>query len=858
MIPPFFKQPKNYLIAGIVAVFALVALWIRLLPSFSAGSTDIISMVAMDDPFYNLRQVELLLAHFPAYAWFDPMSYYPHGTLVYWGPVFPMIIATCCLVTGAVARPEMIGTALLVTPFLAAATVVLMYYVGRFFGDYKTGLLASGFAAVISGQFLTVSIYGYIDHHIAEVLFSTLFCLLYCYALISAENAVIDLRQVFVQKKVIFLSFIAGIGYLAGLFVMPTMILFALIVGVFTVIQFIIDTYRGHSGEYLLLVNVTVFLVASIGLALFGFKDPGLNLSTYSPGHIFAYAGLIGGTAVLYLLGKYCAQKKKWYYFPAALAGCAVAVAAILFVAAPQIYNLLIASLYAFFGQAPVTQTVLEAQGWSLANAWSSFNYGLLLFAGGIAVLAWKNYKKVRPHLVFAIAWSAVVFLSTWQHLRYEYYLAINIALLSAVLVSFAAEEAWPVIRRSTGAGSGARATDTTRASASRSVQEKPQKKARKKVTTPAAALFVVVIIGAAFFVYTSVSDNYTGLSDIGIRTIPDWQESLVWLGNNTPDPGVTYLGEYDQATFTYPAQSYGVMSWWDYGHMITFIAKRIPNANPFQQGVEGPDGAAAFFVTTSEDTAGAILDRDGTKYVITDVLMDSGKFPAMATWYNSSLAADPYMKTVYVPSQTIANRYETGLLYTQDYYLTMVSRLHNFDGSMTNSTGCYYIEYVDGDVTNVSLPVLTNAIQMNTTAASARARDYNQNAENGYHAGVFGVSVIQPVDTVPALCHYRLIHESPTDVITSATADVKYVKVFEYVKGAHINGTGIIELPLVTNTGRNFTYRQESINGEFVVPYSTTGSSYGVTATGKYRIAGSGQEFDVPESAVVQGLAVN
>jgi dolichyl-diphosphooligosaccharide--protein glycosyltransferase len=86
----------------------------------------------------------------------------------------------------------------------------------------------------------------------------------------------------------------------------------------------------------------------------------------------------------------------------------------------------------------------------------------------------------------------------------------------------------------------------------------------------------------------------------------------------------------------------------------------------------------------------------------------------------------------------------------------------------------------------------------------------------------------------------------------------VKYVKVFEYVPGAKIKGDGVIEIPLVSNTGRQFTYRQESVNGEFVVPYSTSGNPYDVKATGKYRIVGTGAEFDVSEDAVQNGLQIN
>jgi dolichyl-diphosphooligosaccharide--protein glycosyltransferase len=176
----------------------------------------------------------------------------------------------------------------------------------------------------------------------------------------------------------------------------------------------------------------------------------------------------------------------------------------------------------------------------------------------------------------------------------------------------------------------------------------------------------------------------------------------------------------------------------------------------------------------------------------------------------------------------------------------------------MTPATSVYYIEYADPDVSHVSVPVITNAIATNSTDAAARAAQYNLNAPSGYHATVLSSSIVQPLDSVPALRHYRLIHESPTTTISSKTYDVKYVKVFEYVKGAHIKGNGIIDIPLVTNTGRNFTYRQQSINGEFIVPYATTGSMDQVKATGPYHIEGTSTTFDVPESAVENGLAIN
>jgi dolichyl-phosphooligosaccharide-protein glycotransferase len=867
MLQSGWKNYRKYGIAALVALFALFALWIRLLPMFTVSHTDILDMVAMDDPMYNLRQVEVMLAQFPGYAWFEPMTLYPVGTTIYWGPLFTVILTLFCFVTGASTRPEIISAALLVPPLMAAATVVVMYYAGRVFGDWKTGLLASGFTAVICGQFFTVSFYGYIDHHIAEVLFSTIFCLAYGYALVSEKDRKIDFKNFGTYRQTLVLSLLCGVAYLLGLLVMPTMILFAMIVAVFTIVQFVLDFSRGRSGDYLLVINGGTFLVAIAGLLLFGLKSTVVDLASYSVGHIFAYAGLIGGTFLLWYLSDYL-RGKKWYYYPGVLAGIGCVLAVLLFLLSQPLYTLFVYDLYAFFGQQAITNTVQEAMGWSADRAWDSFNYALLLLAGGILVILYRNRTDEHPHHIFAMVWALVMLISTWQHMRYEYYLAICIALLSAICMGFVIDLLRPVIAGRDGILSPGRGTEGgSRQETDTPSRKRTAKQARKKTESSHAdmhvrtALAVFVIGLAVLFVYSSVSDSYTRMSNAGPQMIADWKESMVWMGNNTPDTGVDYLAIHDPRTFRYPDQSYGVMSWWDYGHMITFIAKRIPNANPFQQGVAGPDGAAAYFVATDEEAADRILDHDGTRYVVTDILMDdllTGKFHAMATWYNSTAGIAPFARSFYVPAGSNGTQYEYAMFIRQDYYLTMVSRLHNFDGSMTAPSRVFYAEYADPSLAGTQYPVMARGSQMNATEALQKAEQFNANASAGTHAGIFSYSLAYPVETVPALRHYRLVHESPTNVYDSATLNVKFVKVFEYVKGAHIKGTGIISVPLVTDTGRHFTYRQESINGEFIVPYSTSGNPYGVRAGGKYTIEGSGQTFDVPESAVMDGALLN
>jgi dolichyl-diphosphooligosaccharide--protein glycosyltransferase len=857
------KNRRTQLIIGLVALFSIFALWLRLLPMINMGNTDVLMMVASDDPLYNLRQVEQILANFPNYAWFDPMTFFPTGMSVPWGPLFPTIIAVVALITGATTRPEIISTGLLIPPIMGMMIVAIMYFVGKICGDWKTGLLASGFTAVVSGQFFYRSFFGYMDHHIAEVLFSTIFCLLYMYTVFSEKDTKIDLKDISTYKKTLLLSGLAGIAYLLGLFVMPTMILFAMIVGIFTTIQFVIDVYRGKSGEYLLVINTIIFSVAIIGFLVYGFNSPGINLITYSIGHIYAYLALIGGTAFLYGVAR-LVKEKDWYYYPAVLIGSGILFALVLIVVSPQIYNLFITAFFSFFGQQATTNTVQEARGWAPNLAWVTFNYGLILMVGGALVMLYNNIKDEHPHQIFALVWSLTMLISTWQHIRYEYYLAVNVALLSSVCVSFTFDNGWADIRRlAIRLSSDTEDPQLNKGGTEVPPKSKKQKKTHKKGTETSQPnyiniAFVILVLGLGIlFAYTSASLSYSNAAGDSIRMNPDWRESLDWMGNNTPDTNVNYTTIYNPKTFQYPPEAYGVMSWWDYGHMITYIAKRIPNANPFQAGVTGPTGSANYFMSISEDEGNQVLDRAKTRYIITDIEMDTGKFWAMATWYNASVAASPYQMTLLTPAQNNPNSYESVLLNTQQYYLTMISRLHNFDGSLTTPTNAYYIEYADPTISQVSLPVITGAEAMNATDAVSRAAEYNFKAPAGYHAAALSPAITLPIETVPALRHYRLVHESPSNVFNSKTNDVKYVKVFEYVKGAHIKGEGIIQVPLISNTGRNFTYRQMSINGEFIVPYSTTGNPYGVKTTGKYRVITSGREYDVSESAVMQGSVI-
>lgn len=857
---------KTPFIIAILVLFSILVLWIRLLPLFTLNGNDILNIVGSDDPLYNLRQIESMTRNFPAYGWFDAMTLFPTGNTIHWGPLFIWIISAICIVAGAATRPEIIQLSLAIPPVMAVIMIPVIFLLVRKISDWKTGLFAAGFITVVAGQYFFRSLYGYLDHHIAEVLFSTIFSLAYISALGYMKKNPVDLSRFETLRIPLVYAVLTGIAFILGLYTMPTMILFALIVTVFTVIQFVWDFYRKQPGDYLLILNAIVFGMATTGFLLIGVQTEGMALNFYTIGHPLAYLMLILGTAVLWGLSRYL-REKGFFVYTGTIVAIGIVAAGFLFVALPEVFNSLIGGIFEFFGQNALALTVQEARSWTVEEAWATFNWGLVLMAGGFIVMILRSIREERPDQHYVLIWSAFILISAWQHIRYEYFLAVNIAILSGICIGYIFNWSY---RSAAGFLQKGSATDSSLAKPAagqrppkKGAAGKHQKAAAPKPKSPEsrAGTWKLLVLAGAFilallFVYSSLTAEYQVASSGVINMNPDWRESLEWMGENTPDTGVDYYTVYNKASFTYPATAYGVMSWWDYGHMITYIAKRIPNANPFQAGVAGPYGSAAYFMADTEDKANAIADHQGTRYVITDIEMDTLKFWAMATWFNATLGREPYQKDFLIPDQNNPNMYVSATLYGAPYYESMVSRLHNFDGSEVTAGTAVYVEYEDPDE-NQPLPAIIRAQKIDAAQAVAMAAQFNRQAPEGRGADVVSSGLTEPITNLSALRHYRLVHESPSSVYSAPGVDLRYVKVFEYVRGAVIRGDGTIELPVVSDAGRRFTYRQKSVNGTFVVPYSTAGSPYGVKATGKYRITGTGREFDVSEDAVRQGTVI-
>ncbi|MDO5846452.1 MAG: oligosaccharyl transferase, archaeosortase A system-associated, partial [Methanocorpusculum sp.] len=470
--------------------------------------------------------------------------------------------------------------------------------------------------------------------------------------------------------------------------------------------------------------------------------------------------------------------------------------------------------------------------------------------------------------------WTVGMFLGTVAHIRWEYYFAANIALLAAVFVSwaisFAANDVKLMIANFANRNTSAPAAEKQPASK----KGKPAERAAavKPDGIKIAALVLVLVAAVAFTgISTVTAVNTASAYGAAGGTEADWIKACEWLSENTPATGIDYYKIYNEDGFKYPAEAYGVMSWWDYGHYITTIGDRIPNSNPFQAGVAGEYGAAAVLTSVSEPAVVEKLDHLGTKYVMTDYQMAGSKFGAMTVWNDTTLQISPYY--TYLLQQGTTGGYSVVSAATTQYYNTLTTRLQNFDGSYTKA-GNVVLALTDTSG-GYGYPVITYTKSYPTAAEAWSAADaYNAQTTNTA-AGKYAYVVSSPTNItdaflpnadVPALKHFRLVYESDTYIVPMNSyqyyttgpngGGTAWVKTFEYVNGAVINGEGTIAIDVTTANGRTFTYRQQSENGQFIVPYAT--NQKGEVSTGVYRIEGSGNTFTVSEEAVQNGLSVN
>jgi len=873
------KINRPLLIFFALLLFAVIALVLRLIPLLFIQNQGF-HLTFDPDTWYTMRQIEVMVAHFPHYNWFDPMTAYPLGKTIDWGPFYPFLASILGLALGASSRTDIIYSAGWISPIMTAIMVPITYKLGARIWDWKAGIVSAGFISVLSYQYFIQSTYGLIDHHIAEIFFITLFFLAYLYALeITRQNSV-DLKN---AKTLIVPTLLAGLSgavYFLGYISSPTVILALLIVGIYTFIQYIVDYTSGKQSAYLLFVNVLSFSIIAILVTLFGFHQEGLSLIVYSQGHVYVMLGLITETVLFYCLTRIF-HKNRGYYF-LSLAG--IVIGGYIFIQTiPAFQALRDQATSLIWGYSAYSFSVLETQPWTFSAAYEVFNLALFLMVGGLAILIWNSARKRQNEHLFLLIWFAVMLVLTLPHQRFQLYLTVPVALLAGICISESIRWSWDTTGTSISLWISRFSGHYVVGNASGDTSKKERK--AKKTTrgsdataTPHTIIKGITLVGVTalaivVFATSAVQDISYVAATPDHEITQDWIEALEWLRTSTPSPGVDYFQDYDQQTFTYPNSSYGVMAPWSEGHAITFFSKRIPITNPFQNNLEGNNGAAAFFISGNEDSADAILTAFKGRYVITDLRRATDTFPTLIPWVDNSGDISPYLTWFFIKDPANPSGLTKTHLLRDAYFQTLLVRLQMFDGSLVIPATAEYTQYMIQQVPdsgetayqNGQARVILNrqTINMSDSAGLVMVPEEKNLVTGMKYAGLFSSLPYQPIEKVPALTHYRLVHESSNNISVvmgsgyETLPDIKSVKIFEYVNGARIPGEGTIELSVITNTGRTFVYRQESDTGEFIVPYATDGGTHDVKANGLYHIVGTTRYIAVTEDDVLNGNTV-
>ena len=884
------KKNQSYIIVAFLLIFMGITLVLRMIPALFIKDLGFLSIFDTDS-WYTLRQIEVMVRDFPQYNWFDPMTAFPTGKVIDWGPLYPCIAAILSLITGATSRSGIIYTSGWVAPLMAVIMVPVMFQLGKTVWNWKVGIVAAGLISVVSFQYFSLSSYGWADHHIAEILFSTLFFLAYISTLIYVKSHPIDLQNWKTLIFPVFLSLVTGILFFLALLASPTVVISLSIIAFYTLFQHILDFLSDRRSYYLLWVNSAVLLVSIILLFIFGFKNEGLSLSQYSIGIVYLQCILIAETIVLFLLSVIFPGKKLAYLVSL---GILAAAGLLLIQSTPGIQLIIDQVLALVFGFSDFSVAVVETLPWTLSGAWENFTVALILMGGGLLVLGYSVVKKRTNQSVFLLVWSVVMLLLTVRFQRFQYYFTVNVVILTAICV--VEPISWrkdalvqyctavtsrlfksPVSQTDTGTKNSGNNPPTTKKGKKKEIKRPDKNTVDYSGILKDFTVIAIVILTIGLIAFSLFQDIQYGFSTPEREIPPDWVDSLTWLETNTPQTGIDYFKSYEARGFSYPPPSYGIMAVWDAGHWITFFAHRIPITNPFQDNLRGSSGAAAYFLSQNESQADEILHSLGGKYVITDSGMAVDTFTNLVPWPGGSVDISPYIKWFMVRDSNNPSKLQKVHRYDDAYFKTMVSRLHNFDGSMQIPKTEKYVQYVirqvpaagetAGDV-NGYARVITSEQELDISKVHNDTKIVRERTDlsPGRYANVFSDLPNRTVQEISALKHYRLIHESPNNASvkifpesdTIKLSDIKFVKIFEYVKGAHIPGNGIIELPLVTNTGRTFIYQQESENGEFVVPYSTQGNLNDVRATGQYHIVGTSRYIAVTEDDILAGKQVS
>lgn len=762
-----------------------------------------------EDAYYHVRLIENLSYHFPHRIHFDPFTFYPHGQAVYFAPFFDTLVGFFTWVIG-LGHPStrVIETVGAYFPAVLGALVTFpVYFIGKELFNRKVGIIAAALVVILPGQFLLRSLLGFTDHHVAETFFSSLIILFLILAVKSArekEIAFTNLRNRDWKslRNTLLYSLLAGIALGCYLLSWVGGGLVVLAIFAFFLLQYIVDHVRGRSTDYLCIVGVPTTFIALV--MILPFRE------VLAEGNLYSAALLGGILALLLLSGLSLLMSKRgdrWFYYPLALLALGLIGVLILYFSDRHLFNSLL-DVFRVFRRSGTTLTIAEATPLTVKMIWEEFTTSFYLALISLIMVAYLVIKEQAADKMLFLVWSLVMLAATLGQNRFAYYFAVNAGLLTAYLAWRAID--WGSSFLTVRVMASGKENDRSERRKKEKGKGKQGKKGKRKkvkeqssiigslVTRVAVLRYGYFIVAVLIVFFLAFYPNIGMAIDVAER-LPNpnnaWHDALVWMKENTPDPFQNpdfYYSLYQKPAgnedYDYPPSAYSVMSWWDYGHYITYIAHRIPISNPHQTGAKA---AAEYFTAQDTSSANEMLNVLGTKYVIIDYPMAMyarqpdgrifGKFYAMIDWAGKN--RKDFYETYYqriTDKATNASMLEPILLYHPAYYQSMSTRLYIYGGeAATPANSTLVISYVERtNSKGARYKEISSAHQFATYDAAKSYLD----SQTGSNYRIVGNNPLATAVPVEKLSNYKLIYESPSKVQPEQGIFISSVRIFEYL----------------------------------------------------------------------------
>lgn len=375
-----FTQSKLF-IPLILLIISVVAVILRLLPYFTCG----VEFTGLPDSLYELRLTEIPFEKIDNFT--------ADGNEISWGIFYTLILC------GA----KFIGILPLVPIILFVGLIILTYFIGKRINK-TVGILSATLLAVMNCSLFYKSMFGGIDHHIAEVFFSTLFIL--CF-LISLD------------KKHVIWYIATCLSALATMLVMTTCIVFPALLTVFAIICYFTKT----NCEEVCKINIATNLFLSLSLFILKTSD---TVSSYSYGSFVPIFTLLLAIINVIILIANKKIQNKWVGFGILIGGIITSVIGI---------NLTGYGYDLLYHVTPFTQSgIAEMQPYSIYLFIGSFGLTIILMILGIIsfLKIFKN-KKFNTDYIFVFTWFIAMLWITICHCRWEYYFIIPAVILMGI-----------------------------------------------------------------------------------------------------------------------------------------------------------------------------------------------------------------------------------------------------------------------------------------------------------------------------------------------------------------------------------------------------------------------------------------